>query len=174
MKIFPNYSQFASYGKGINFSDTKAREYRIADGVDREEYVRRGLVAAGNPYAIEPVLYYDERLGENVVTFTDMFPALLNNQEERSPRREGAPTRSDFSTIARGSQLLYVRIPISVRKMTPELTLPDVGDVLEMIHEPTGSLVRCTVKEVDGLQFRNPSTGSVFVDNLLFIIPPTL
>jgi hypothetical protein len=172
MKLFPNYSQFASYGQGVNFSDVDGRQYRVADGIDRAEYVDRGLVAAGNPYGIEPVIYYDERAGKNKVAFTDLFRVSGTGdlgRIETTKSRTGVATQNDFSTVSRGAQLLYVRIPISTRKNNTMLTLPEVGDVLKMVHEPTDMLVKCTVKETDGFQFKNPATGSVFVDDLVFM-----
>ena len=170
MKLFPNYSQFSSHGQGVTFSDTKGREYRIADGVDRLEYIDSGIITAGNPYTVEPTIYYDSTMDKNVVTFME---GLYGDGELFStPPVEGKDRVSDYTRVQRGAQLLYVRIPIPERRRKPDLSLPDVGEILQLVHLPTGALATGSVGEVDGHQFKDPSTGSVFLNMLTFIIPP--
>jgi hypothetical protein len=166
MKLFPNYSQFSSYGKGINFIDENLREYRIADGVDRQDLVERGIISSGSPYSVEPAVYFDERVGRNVIIFKDLYTFF--DDSILSPYKRGLPTEGNFDSVSRGKQLLYVRIPRKARKLDGSITLPNVGDDLKIIHEPTESLVTGKILEVDGFQFPNPSTGSVLVDDLVF------
>lgn len=171
-RLFPTYNQFSRTRTGATMVDTFGREYQVADGIDRLEDQDQGLVAPGSPYLVEPSLI-EETMGGRAIVFSDLgrttssytFPLL----DDDPTSKELAPGSASYP-VSRGPQLLYVRIPISVRKKDPAMGLPVVSERLQLYHVATETKAQGTVTEVDGLQFPRTATGSVRLDDLTFLI----
>ena len=172
MRLFPNYAQFSRTKTGPTMSDTLGREYQIADGIDRLEDQDQGLVAGGSPYHVEPKLMEDSFLGTRSIVFSDI--------EDASPSYTftlASPVSAEFREdvggahqVVRGAQLLYFRIPIAEKRKNPDLDFPSQGEELNLYHVASGSRARGTVLQVDGDQFPRTATGSVRLDNLIFLV----
>ncbi|MHA1681306.1 MAG: hypothetical protein ACTSUE_09875 [Promethearchaeota archaeon] len=166
--LFPNYSQFSRTKTGPTMVDTLGRQYQIADGIDRLEDQERGLVANGSPYEVEPIL---QEFGTN----SSIVFSGLGGETSSYTFTLASDKLVDKSTeatypVSRGSQLLYIRIPIRERRNNPWLTFPTVSENLKLFHSSTSTRVTGVVQEVDGFQFPKGSTGSVRVDDLTFLI----
>lgn len=167
-RLFPNYSQFSRTKTGTTMVDGLGREYQIADGIDRLEDQESGLVASGSPYEVEPVL--QEFGTSRSIVFSDLGGHTPSYTFTLAPEEPSDISLGLAHSVSRGPQLLYVRIPISERRKNPDLTLPAVSEELKLFHMGTLSRATGVVREVDGFQFRNGATGSVRIEDLMFLI----
>lgn len=187
-RLFPSYGQFAKTKTGPTMTDHSGREYQVADGTDRKEDELGGYVSKGSPYQVLPILFKDPITGEEAVRFPGIDQVASPIDFVNVPRKKQVSLRKvgkaaiglrSLSTsgstygISRGTQLLYVRIPVSERKDNPELSLPGLGDVIKFYHYGTGSIASGVISEVDGGQFPRTATGSVLVKDLTFFISPS-
>jgi hypothetical protein len=160
-RTYPNRTQFLR--KGYTMVDTMGRLYSVADGMDRLEAERAGMVAPGDPALVEPKLVVegDQR--------SIVFERSRGVGENSFRSGRGINERG----VSKGPQMLYCYLPLEERKENPELSLPAEGEELKIIHLGTEMLVKTTVVTVNGNYLPVHATGSLLVDNLRFFIMKT-
>ncbi len=144
IRSYPNRSQFIK--RGYTMVDTFGRFYRIADGMDRLEAERVGLVAGGDPALVEPKRVFE--VPGDISTSTIIFEGAMG--------------------MDRGPQMLYCYIPPSAKKEFEGLGLPNEGEKIKLVHLNTTLPAYGSVTAVNGKQFRAYATGSVILDALIF------